>query len=469
MKKNDIKRNNKNIAGIIRVEGIMVWGHGNIMKYAMLDPDLSVVSKAIYGYFCALSGSDMKTFPSRDTILSDLNLSKSGYYAHYNALIERGYITVAKADPSNFKSHNIYYIVPNPKKFVDFAEESGNYKYIKEGMKSYGYGALPKTVMRDARLDIIAKAIYCYFASLAGNKRVAFPKLENILNHLNITRSTYYIAYNQLVEYGYVTPTQRNANACFGVCDYYLNKYPGNSEKEKSVKPVVKSAVSACYEIQDIAQPTVKSEEINFNNFKPVVKSAVPACYEIQDTTINSSSKNNFTNNSIYLSETPNESSLSFDLIDTNLENISENTTNRISFDELKDKYPDNHQDIDLLNNIIIETLSNSNPNATVRVDSMNRPISVVRPIFASLEQKHLDYVIERIIKYKSNIKGNFKSYYATSLFNSTRTINYCANNPSAVQQTNDGLNNNAHTKELYNGMTSDDFFEQLIKKSLKF
>jgi len=477
MKKNNYFRKNRgNIADIIKgVKGVMTLGYGIIMKYAMIDPDLSPISKLIYAYFCALCDKNMKAYPSRDTILNDLNLSKSGYYAHYNALIEQGYITVAKAAPSNIKSHNIYTIVLNPKKFVDFAEESDNCKISANDIRTYGHGFLPIAVMFDARLNKIAKLIYCYLASFAGKKRVAFPKLENILHHLNISERTYYRYYNQLVECDYVTPIQRNANTCFGVCDYYLNKYPGNPKKEESVKPVVKSANPALGQIQDIEQPTIKSGETNWNDFKPVVKSANPALGQIQDTNINSSNKN-INNNNIYQIRgnlpssynKPTEIALPVDLIDTNLENISENTANRISFDELKVKYPDNHQDIDLLNNIIVETLSNSNPNATVRVGSMNRPIADVRPVFASLQQKHLDYVIDCLIKHKSNIKGSFKSYYATSLFNAPRTIGYYYDR-SDVRQTNDGLNNNAQSKELYNGMTSDDFYEQLVRKSLKF
>jgi hypothetical protein len=105
--KNSLKET-RTLADIIKHEGIKAKGFGTIAKFIMHDRDLSLESKAIYGYWCSLCGNGVETFPSRDTILRTLKLSKKGYYNHYNALKEHGYIKVSKLDPSDVKSQNVY-------------------------------------------------------------------------------------------------------------------------------------------------------------------------------------------------------------------------------------------------------------------------------------------------------------------------------------------------------------------------
>ncbi|MGQ7689876.1 helix-turn-helix domain-containing protein [Streptococcus suis] len=93
-------------------------------------------------------------------------------------------------------------------------------------MKSLGYGTVPKAVMLDRRLDIQAKGIYVYFCSFTGSGNSAFPKLDNILYHLQISKKTYYKYYNQLVKTNYIEAEQRQINGRLGVNDYYLNENP---------------------------------------------------------------------------------------------------------------------------------------------------------------------------------------------------------------------------------------------------
>ncbi len=44
-----------------------------------------------------------------------------------------------------------------------------------EGVRSRGFGIIPKLVMQDKRLTGDAKAIYAYFCSYAGAGDTAFP------------------------------------------------------------------------------------------------------------------------------------------------------------------------------------------------------------------------------------------------------------------------------------------------------
>lgn len=107
-------------------------------------------------------------------------------------------------------------------------------------MKSLGYGTIPKSVMLDKRLSIQAKGIYTYFCSFAGSGNSAFPKLDNILYHLQISEDTYYKYYNQLIKANYIEVEQRQINGRLGVNDYYLTENPDEEIAKEIAKKRVK-------------------------------------------------------------------------------------------------------------------------------------------------------------------------------------------------------------------------------------
>ena len=274
--------NKKDFTDYLKVEGILFKGFGTIPKFIMLDNDLSLEAKAIYSYFASFAGSGDSAFPSVQKIRNDLQISESTYYTHYKQLIDEGYIKTEQSRYRNSEGkvrlgNNIYTLVANPKKFEEKKNLNNNKSSrIKlKGMKSLGYGTIPKAVMLDQRLTIKAKAIYSYFASFAGSGDSAFPKLDNVLYHLNISKSTYYKHFNKLIENNYITVEQRNVEGRFSVNDYYLNETPGISlveilpstkiqgtEENVDIKPFLPST-----KIQGTEKPsTEKQGAFNINS-----------------------------------------------------------------------------------------------------------------------------------------------------------------------------------------------------------
>lgn len=106
---------NNNIKDILKVEGIMSKGFGIAPKIIMRDTRLSIEAKAIYCYLQSFAGSAGSAFPSRETILSELQISKDRYYKYLNQLIEYGYIKVERQETAaGWKKGNVYVIVSNP-------------------------------------------------------------------------------------------------------------------------------------------------------------------------------------------------------------------------------------------------------------------------------------------------------------------------------------------------------------------
>lgn len=288
----------------------------------MFDIDLPIQSKAIYAYFCSYLGSGRTIFPKRETILSDLKISKNAYYKHFKPLLDNGYIKITKA--KGYKNKNIYTVCNNPKKVncvpcskgISTSTES---LLAIDGINANGYGFIPKLIMRDSRLSIKAKALIAFFYSLVQAGFSAYPHRNTIYTFLNISKNIYYSALNQLVEYGYISIKQRHdKSGRFSVNDYILNSNPKAEIEEK----IVSEAGSPCPKNEDIINNSLNSEylpcpEICDNsknglntenvpcpenkdiiNFNRVLKNETLPCSEKDD-------NNNSTNNNTIIAISP--------------------------------------------------------------------------------------------------------------------------------------------------------------------
>lgn len=203
------------------LEGVYRQGFGLVPKYVMHDPELTLESKAIYAYLCALAGSGDVTFPYRETILRQLGLSKNTYYRHYHLLLENGYLAVTR--PPEKTAANLYTLVQNPGKLPEPAVPTGSGRLRYRGLKAHGYGSLPRSVMMDEHLSVKAKGLYAYLCSYCGGGDCAFPRKDDIVFHLGISEPTYYKALNQLKDAGYLEVAQRKEKGRFAVNDYFLS------------------------------------------------------------------------------------------------------------------------------------------------------------------------------------------------------------------------------------------------------
>ncbi|MDT2061405.1 helix-turn-helix domain-containing protein [Vagococcus lutrae] len=171
--------------------------------------------------------------------------------------------------------NNIYTLVSNPKKFEeqslseDKHKEKSYSRIRNNGMKSLGYGTVPKAVMLDKRLSIQAKGIYVYFCSFSGSGNSAFPKLDNILYHLQISEDTYYKYYKELIKANYIEVVQRQIKGKKGVNDYYLNENPDEEIAKEIAKKRVKvdiKPILPCSKKQDIQKQDIQKQDIYNTN-----------------------------------------------------------------------------------------------------------------------------------------------------------------------------------------------------------
>lgn len=88
-------------------------------------------------------------------------------------------------------------------------------KLLVEGVKSKGFGIIPKSVMQDRNIHPIAKAIYSYFCSYAGAGDMCFPTRKKICYDMAISIDTFSKYLRQLIENGYLKCEQIKENGRF--------------------------------------------------------------------------------------------------------------------------------------------------------------------------------------------------------------------------------------------------------------
>ena len=228
----------------------------------MADASLTPEAKAIYAYLASFAGAGESSFPTRDKILSDLNLGKDRYYSHFKLLIQEGYISVQKM--KGYLNRNCYLLVSNPKKLQAAGLPGGSKagKLVSSGIRSKGYGLIYKAVMQDKRLSATAKAIFAYLSSYAGAGTVSFPSRTRILKELGISESTYYKHFRQLIDCGYLNVVQRKVGHKFSVNDYYINEFPDADQRQQNRMVQDYEGIFPCPENQDIADSCPENQDI---------------------------------------------------------------------------------------------------------------------------------------------------------------------------------------------------------------
>lgn len=239
---------------IIRVRGIMSKGFGQISKFVMMNPKLSIGAKGVYGYFVSYTGGGNNTaFPGRDKIVYDLGVTKDTYYKYLKELLESGLITVTQQNcqsPNNRGfQRNIYTIELYPEELIS---KSAGEKGIDQALETVkaaghiaaaGYGNVPKEVMTNPDISIQAKGVYSYISSFSGTDFKASPLKDVAAYHMNVSSGSYNKYCLELEEAGYVSRYQEKIGSRFGRTIFVLNqKINENQDKLSPIFPSVNNS-----------------------------------------------------------------------------------------------------------------------------------------------------------------------------------------------------------------------------------
>ena len=100
--------------------------------------------------------------------------------------------------------------------------------------ENFGFGIIPKQVMKDSTLSLASKGLYSYLCAYAGNKDTAFPSISLITYELKISKDTFYKYMNELKEKKYIETYQAKVKGQFSHSVYRLLPCPKSSDTEIS-------------------------------------------------------------------------------------------------------------------------------------------------------------------------------------------------------------------------------------------
>ena len=87
--------------------------YGLIPKNVMKDNSISLGAKGLFAYICAYAGNEDHSFPGRELITHELNISKDTFTKYMKELKDSKYIHVTQNKEQGKFSNNIYYITPD--------------------------------------------------------------------------------------------------------------------------------------------------------------------------------------------------------------------------------------------------------------------------------------------------------------------------------------------------------------------
>lgn len=101
-------------------------GFGILPKRVMIDPNLSIQAKAIFAYLVTYAGNSETAYPSQRTISYQLGISKDTAGKYIRELRENGYLEIDQKREDGRFSHNVYKLIPCPKKTASIITEPVN-------------------------------------------------------------------------------------------------------------------------------------------------------------------------------------------------------------------------------------------------------------------------------------------------------------------------------------------------------
>lgn len=225
-----------------KLEGVFSLGYGVVPKSVMLEGELSAEAKALYAYYCVMSGNNggFQPSPKEALILRSLHMSHTRFIKHRKTLIEQGYLIFSQSrrkEGKQFFETTRYLIVKAPKnaqkqtssppstdeQAASLAQDAPltALAAVQEGIFSGGYGLVPRLVLFDDALSVEAKAAYvflCVYANASTcEKRSANPSAA-LLQEKLMGKKRVQHAMSELIEAGYIRRSRIHNGAFAGFC-----------------------------------------------------------------------------------------------------------------------------------------------------------------------------------------------------------------------------------------------------------
>ena len=98
----------------LKPNNINSLGYGTAPRLVMIDPRLSIESKAFYMYLSSHTGGGSGAKIPVEQICQDLNIGRSRYYKHLKPLLNYEYLTISRFNSQNGFECNLFTLNLHP-------------------------------------------------------------------------------------------------------------------------------------------------------------------------------------------------------------------------------------------------------------------------------------------------------------------------------------------------------------------
>ncbi len=445
-------------SGAKKLEGVFARGYGVVPKAVMLESSLSPEAKALYAYYCVMSGNNggFQPSPREEIILRSMHMSHTRFIKHRRTLIDQGYIVFSqqrRKDGKQFFENTRFLIVKSPRssaenELLEQAEPLTALAAIQEGIFSGGFGLVPRMPLFDEKLSVEAKAAYiflCVYANASTcGERSANPS-ASLLQEKLMKKARVQHAMNELIENGYIK-RERLHNGAFAGMAYILlfekQELQNDTTENNAQEPRFDTAENDAQQLQndtaekDCFSPassmfsqketrsSLRREQVENDTAEP---SATPLVFETaEDETpeaempeIATSFMNNKTINTTqinirHIDQITDRRTDDFFAQRAFYDNCRREAALQIEADVLSEEY--GRDTISSLVMLMADIYAARE--GQIRMNGRSYDIRQVAAVFKELRPHHIEYVLSNIKNRSSDKIGNMLSYLTTCLYN---------------------------------------------------
>lgn len=285
-------------------------------------------------------------------------------------------------------------------------------KYITK--KEKGFVQLANSILSDPDISLKAKAVLAIMLSLPENWDFS---IEGIAGKCKESKDCIAKAINELIDVGYVKRTKtRGKDGRITKWDYEVFEEPYKTSEQSDEESCVEIPDTALsyqekpeddYPEQDFQELDSPSEDIPDEETK-----------DTYNTIINKKENNNTLFSNTQSNPIQSKHKISFNMSEIELKELT--VKDNIDYDILLEKFPNRKAMIDEIVGLMVEVLCSKRETMTIASDT--HPIEQVKERFKSIDDGHIEYILECLDKNTTEIH-NIKQYLLSVIYNAPQTM----------------------------------------------
>ncbi|MBQ4518771.1 MAG: helix-turn-helix domain-containing protein [Clostridia bacterium] len=295
-------------------------------------------------------------------------------------------------------------------------------KYITK--KEKGFVQISNSILSDPNISLKAKTVLAIMLSLPDNWDFS---IEGIAGKCKESKDCIAKAINELIDAGYVKRTKtRGEDGRIIKWDYEVFEEPYKTNEQSDKESCEEKPDTALSYQEKPSQDTSDKEYPEEVNPEQVFPELDNPTEEIPDeetkgtynTIINKKENNNILFSNTQSNPIQSKHKISFNMSEIELKECM--VKDNIEYDILLQKFPGKRAMIDEIVELMVEVLCSKRETMTIASDT--HPIEQVKERFKSIDDGHIEYILECLDKNTTEIH-NIKQYLLSVIYNAPQTM----------------------------------------------